>query len=270
MNTSKSETPLDAALKNVDPKFRSKLIEQYLNVKRSLVEGRDEAVGMSAGKFCEVVLRFLQHEVHGTYTPFGQSINNFANECRRLIEAKGSAPEAIRVVMPRALVFIYTIRNKRGIGHVGGDVDANRIDAMTIARSCDWVTCELIRVFHGLSLEEAQDIVDGLSIRTMPDVWEVSGKKRVLRSDLSAKQKVLLLSHQSIDGAILVEDLCDWIEYSNMGVFKSKVLTPLHKERLIEYDKDALTVTISPIGVKVVEETILKPKPSPTIDIGRP
>ncbi|GAB5504839.1 MAG: hypothetical protein Rhirs2KO_00020 [Rhizobiaceae bacterium] len=178
-----------------------------------------------------------------------------------MIEAQGSsAPEAIRVVMPRALVFIYTIRNKRGIGHVGGDVDANRIDAMTIARSCDWVICELIRVFHRLSLEEAQDIVDGLSIRTMPDVWEVAGKRRVLRNDLSAKQKVLLLSHQSTDGAILVEDLCDWIEYSNMAVFKSKVLTPLHKERLIEYDKDALTVTISPLGVKAIEETILKPQ----------
>lgn len=261
MNTSKSETPLDLALQNVDSKFRSKLIEQYLNVKRAIIEGRDEAVGMSAGKFCEVVLRFVQHEVHGTYTPFGQSMNNFANECRKLVEAQGSTlPEAIRVVMPRALVFIYTIRNKRGIGHVGGDVDANRIDAMTIARSCDWVTCELIRVFHGLSLEEAQDIVDGLSIRTMPDVWEVAGKRRVLRNDLSAKQKVLLLSHQSTDRAILVEDLYDWIEYSNMAVFKSKVLTPLHKERLIEYDKDALTVTISPLGVQVVEETILRPQ----------
>lgn len=261
MNTSRNETPLDAALKNVDQRFRSKLIDQYLSVKRSLVEGRDEAVGMSAGKFCEIVLRFLQQEIHGTYTPFGQSINNFANECRKLIEAQGSTtPEAIRVVMPRALVFIYTIRNKRGIGHVGGDVDANRIDAMTMARSCDWVTCELIRVFHGLSLGEAQDIVDGLSIRTMPDVWEVAGKKRVLRNDLSAKQKVLLLSHQSTDGAILVEDLCDWIEYSNMGVFKSKVLTPLHKERLIEYDRDALTVTISPLGVKLVEDTILRPQ----------
>lgn len=259
MNTSKSETPLHAALKNVDPKFRSKLIEQYLNVKRAIVEGRDEAVGVSAGKFCEVVLRFLQHEVHGAYTPFGQSINSFANECRKLIEAQGrDIPEAIRVVMPRALVFIYTIRNKRGIGHVGGDVDANRIDAMTIARSCDWVTCELIRVFHGLSLEEAQDLVDGLSIRTMPDVWEVAGKRRVLRNDLSAKQKVLLLTHQSLDGAILVEDLFDWIEYSNIAVFKSKVLVPLHKERLIEYDKDALAVTISPLGVKLVEEAILK------------
>ncbi len=261
MNISKSESSLDAALKNVDQEFRTKLIDEYLGVKRSLVEGRDEAVGMSAGKFCEVVLRFLQHEVHGTYTPFGQSINSFANECRKLIEARGgTAPESLRVVMPRALVFIYTIRNKRGIGHVGGDVDANRIDAMTIARSCDWVTCELIRVFHGLSLEEAQDIVDGLSIRTMPDVWDVAGKKRVLRNDLSAKQKVLLLSHQSMDGAILVEDLCDWIEYSNIGVFKSKVLTPLHKERLIEYDRGALTVAISPLGVKQVEESILKPQ----------
>jgi len=161
--------------------------------------------------------------------------------------------------MPRALVFIYTLRNKRGIGHVGGDVDANHIDAMTMARACDWVICELIRVYHKLSLEEAQDLVDGLAQRNVPDIWHVAGKNRVLRQDLDFKQQVLLLCYQEPGNAVLQEDLFSWVEHSNFTVFKRSVLEPLHKKRLIEYDKSADTVTISPLGIKEVEERILKP-----------
>jgi hypothetical protein len=229
-------------------------------VKRALAEGRDEAVGIAAGKFCEVTLRLLQNIVHGIFTPFNKSIGNFADECRKLVTSSNArSPETLRVVMPRALVFVYTVRNKRGIGHIGGDVDANHIDAMTIARNCDWIVCELVRVFHGLSLEEAQAMVDALAVRTMPEVWEVAGKRRVLRNDLTAKQKVLLLCHQSTDNAILAEDLCDWIEYSNPSVFKSKVLLALHRERFIEFDAGSEAVFLSPLGVKEVEENILKP-----------
>jgi len=259
MSTSANE-PLEAALSNVPTPFRAKMVNQYIAAKTTLVEGRFEAVGMAAGKFCEVVLRLLQQEVLGTHTAFGKAIPNFADECRKLVTSTdASTPEALRQVVPRALVFVYTIRNKRGIGHVGGDVDANQIDAVTIARCCDWIVCELIRVYHGLSLEEAQDVVDGLALRTTPQVWHVQGKRRVLRDDLTMKQKVLLLSHQEGASALLVEDLFDWLEYSNMGVFKSKVLAPLHKERLIEYDRGSQTVMISPLGVKLVEDTILKP-----------
>jgi hypothetical protein len=92
---------------------------------------------------------------------------------------------------PRALVFIYTMRSKRDIAHVGGDVDANTIDFATMVRTADWIICELIRLYHSLSLEDAQDLVDGISVRQLPDIWEINGKKRVLRPGLTAKQQTL-------------------------------------------------------------------------------
>jgi hypothetical protein len=261
MSTQSADALLSAALSNVDKIFRPKIVQHYISTKTALVESRFEGVGLAAGKFCEATLRLLQQEVHGTHTAFGKSIPNFADECRKLVvSTSGATPEALRVVMPRALVFVYTVRNKRGIGHIGGDVDANQIDAVTISRTCDWIMCELVRVYHGLSLEEAQDIVDGLALRNIPQVWYVQGKRRVLRTDLSMKQKVLLICHQEGSGSVLTEDLFDWLEYSNLAVFRSKVLTPLHKDRLIEYDKAAQTVVISPLGIKLVEDTILKPQ----------
>lgn len=66
-------------------------------------------------------------------------------------------------------------------------------------------------------------------------------------------------ANQEPDNAVLQEDLFAWVEHSNFTVFKRSVLEPLHKKRLIEYDKSADTVTISPLGIKEVEHRILKP-----------
>ena len=221
------------------------------------MESRYEAAGLSAGKFCEVGLRIAQHTVMGTSTPFGTRISNFADECRKIISAStATATDSEKNVVPRGLVFLYTMRNKRGIGHVGGDVDANAIDIALMARIADWIICEYIRIYHGMSLEEAQDIVDALAFRNLPDVWEVAGKKRVLRRGLKAREETLLLLYSCKESAVLVEDVMDWVEYSNPAVFKSNVLHRLHKERLIEWDKSSDSVILSPTGAKEVEDLI--------------
>lgn len=258
MSTQKSDSPLAAALAGVPSQFRSRLISAYESVKRNHAEGRYESTGLAAGKFCEVVLRLLQHSVTGVSTPFGTRISNYPDECRKIIASSStSAVESLRTIIPRALVFMYTMRSKRGIGHVGGDVEANQIDTATLARLADWVICELIRIHHGLSLEEAQDLVDALAMRTIPDIWEVSGKKRVLRQGLSASQQTLLLLYSEPTSFVLAEDLCEWVEYSQPSMFKRNVLRPLHKSRLIEFDEESAAVYLSPLGVREVERSVL-------------
>lgn len=257
MNTRASSPVLDQALANTPKKFRRKLIDTYLEVKRNQAESKYEAAGLSAGKFCEALVRLLQHEITGSSIAFGKQIPNMADECRKLITAQNqSVPESIKTILPRALVFLYTMRNKRGIGHIGGDIDANSIDTATIARTADWIMCELIRVYHQLPIEEAQDLVDGISFKSLPIIWEVAGKKRVLKAGLSAKQKVLLLLYSESDAAILTEDLCSWIEYSP-SMFAKRVLEGLHKSRLVEYDRESELIYLSPKGAELVEEELL-------------
>ena len=234
-NTANHKTILDSALQNLSSDFREPLIKAYIELKRRNSEAQYDAAGISAGKFCEVLIRLLQSEITGNYIPFGDSIGNMADECRKLItSAKSSAVESLRIIIPRALIFLYTIRNKRGIGHIGGDVDANKIDLSAIVATADWIICELIRVYHGLSLEEAQDLVDGISIKSIPAIWEVAGKKRVLKAALTSQQQTLLLLYSDIEIAILSEDLCSWVEYTGLSMFKTRVLKPLHQKRLIE------------------------------------
>jgi len=258
MNTGNPSPLLDTALASIPKTFRPKVINAYLDLKRNCAEARYDAAGLASGKLCESVLRFLQNKVLGSHTPFGKKINNFADECRQLVTAPHTAgSESERVVLPRALVYLYTMRNKRGIGHVGGDVDANEIDIATMARTADWIVCELIRINHGLSLEEAQDLVDSISVRSLPTIWEVAGKKRVLMSGLGSKDQTLLLLYSTAERAVLVEDLCEWVEYGRVYDFIRRVLAPMHAERIIEFDKGTETVYLSPVGAKYVEDNLL-------------
>lgn len=145
------------------------------------------------------------------------------------------------------------MRNKRGIGHEGGDVDANEIDSATCVRLADWCLCELVRIYHALSLEEAQALLDTISEREMPEIWTVLGKKRVLRPGLSYRDQTLLLLHADPGTGVPVEDLQAWTEHPRLDNFRARVLVPLHRERLVEYDRDSETVVLSPSGSAAVE-----------------
>jgi hypothetical protein len=100
------------------------------------------------------------------------------------------------------LLVLYKIRNKRGVGHVGGDVDANHMDAEAVQVMVSRVIAELVRIFHGVTTKEARDTeardtIDALVERKSPVIWEVEGVKRVLDPGMSAKNKVLTLLHHS-------------------------------------------------------------------------
>jgi hypothetical protein len=264
-NTHTSKQGLDQALSAIPDPFREKLIAKYLDLRRALVEGRTDTTGMRVAYFAETLLRYLQHRLTGTSIPFGKKLPDFTAECLKL-EKTPSAPgdEGIRVIMPRALTFVYTLRNKRGLGHVGGDVDPNTIDSATAVRVADWCMCELIRVCRSVSLEEAQAILDALAARQLPQVWAVGGRKRILHNGLDYRSMVLILLHSEIEAGVAVEDLQAWVEHPHGSYFKRDVIRPLHGDRLIEFDEESQVAVISPLGIRRVEEVLLPKMQSQT------
>lgn len=256
-NTAKSKAVLTQALKKVPEKFRTRIVESYIKQRQAFEEGEADTVGLRGGRFCEDVLRFLQNELTGSHVPYGTKIPNFTDECKRLTNLpKTAGSESLRVIMPRALDFAYTLRNKRGIGHAAGDIDANQIDAATSARIADWCMCELMRTYHSMSIEDAQALLDTISVRQLPKIWTVSNKKRVLNHRLNKKEQTLALLHGELQTGIPVEDLCDWVEYSSLNMYKKRILEPLHNERFIEFDTETDMATISPKGARIVDEVI--------------
>lgn len=253
MSTGKNNDDLELCLQAIPTSFRNRIVKEYVRIKTRFRKGDFDSSGLSCGKFCEEVLRFLQQHLTGNSVGFTDEIKNFHYKVGELEKVdKSIGNDSLRIIIPRSLAFLYTMRNKRNIGHSGGDVEANAIDAHMISKVSDWVICELIRIFHKTSLEEAQKIVDIIATRNLPEVWEINGKKRVLLNNVSARDKVLILLYSQDTKGVFFEDLLDWVEYANVTDFRRKVLASLHTKGLIEFDRELNMIFISPKGVKEV------------------
>jgi hypothetical protein len=256
-NIGSDAAALDVALGNVPDSFRRRIVDAYLDLKHRGRVGDPKGAASSHSHFCEAVLRFLQAALTGTHIAFGVHIKNFQQECVKLENAPATPTnEAQRLIIPRALAFLQTLRNKRGTGHAAGDVDANTIDLATIVRVADWIVCELLRLYHKLSMEEAQSLLNRMATRQIPDVWTFGETKRVLRVELKAKDRAMLLLYGETS-PVAIEVLHQWMEYSTLSNFRKDVTRPLHLARLIEVDPETEMLILTPTGEEHVECKLL-------------
>jgi hypothetical protein len=256
-NTGSDHAALTAALGGIAEPFRKRIVDSYLDLKHRGRVGDAKGAAAAHTHFCESVLRFLQEALTSTHIAFGTHVKDFQQECTKLSHATPTPTnESQRLIIPRGLAFLHTLRNKRGTGHVGGDVDANTIDLATVVRIADWIVCELMRLYHQLSLEEAQDFLDRSATRQVPDVWKFGDTKRVLRTGLKAKEQTMLLLYGETS-PVAIEVLHSWQEYSTLSNFRIDLIRPLHKDRLIECDPETEMIILTPAGDSYVEKRVL-------------
>lgn len=241
--------------------LRGTLVRSFQKIAANYIERRWEPSELNGGKFCEVVYTILDGAIRGTFAARASKPGNMVTACRELESAPANAKRigdrSLRILIPRMLLPLYEIRNNRGVGHVGGDVDPNFMDATAAYGMASWILAELIRIFHDVSTSEAQQIVDALVERKHPLVWRLENVQRVLDPKMPKKDQTLLLLHSRLSW-VSETDLMNWIEYSTNANFRNQILKPLHQERFIEYDALGRRAHISPNGVADVEERILK------------
>lgn len=236
--------------------LRAELLQCFREIVVNYREHRWEPSELNGGKFSEVVYTILRGYVDGSYPDRANKPRNFPDAASALAQADGQRfSRSIRIQIPRVLIALYEVRNNRGVGHVGGDVDPNHMDATAVLSMAKWVMAELVRVFHDTSVETATHVIDSLVEREFPLIWEVAGRKRVLDPSLSLKDQTLLLLY-SATGPVYENDLHEWLERADASTYRKNVLRPLHHQRLIEYDQAAQEVHISPLGESHVETNL--------------
>lgn len=212
---------------------------------------------MSGGRFCEIVYTVLDGHARGAYASAPSKPPNFVDACRRL-EVNRSVARSFQILIPRLLPALYEIRNNRNVGHVGGDVDPDFMDSSAVVAIASWILAELIRVFHGVSTEEAQEIVDRLAERRLPLVWKSGEIRRVLDPSLPLKDQILLLLSSS-SGKVRFDDLFMWTGYENRGYF-TRLIRQLHKARLLEFHEHAGELELLPPGAEQAAGLVAKPR----------
>lgn len=254
---------LNKLLAGLPEGLREPLINSYKEISSNYRERRWEPSELNGGKFCEVVYTILDGATSASFASAPAKPARMMDACRALENRSPDATRvgdrSLRIMLPRALPVLYEVRNNRGVGHVGGDVDPNFLDATAVYSLASWILAELVRIFHQVSTDEAQQIVDALVERNIPLIWEFEGGRRVLDPKMPKADQALVLLYQTTSW-VSEEDLVKWVEYSTLSMFRTRVLEPLHNERLIEYDKKQRRVKISPVGIKRVEDKLLDTK----------
>lgn len=252
---STSVVSASTALSTLPSGLRAALVGSLDEIVRNYRAGRWEPSELNGGKLCEVVYTILRGHADGALPARPSKPKNMVDACKALEGAGAHLPRSLRVQIPRVLVALYEIRNNRGVGHVGGDVDPNHMDATVVVAMAKWVVAEVIRLFHSVDTATATALVDALVSREVPVVWEVGGKKRVLAANLTIKEKTLLLLY-SHTGPASEADLRAWVEHANASVYRRDILRPAHKAKLVEYDTTNGTVELSPVGSQFVEQNL--------------
>lgn len=212
--------------------LREPLLNEYRTIVQNYLERRWTPASLSGGKFCEIVYTIIDGYGTGTYAGSPSKPASMVNACRSL-ENRTNVPRSFQILIPRLLPALYEVRNNRGVGHVGGDVDPNHMDSAAVLAIANWIMAELVRVLHATTTTEAQHIVDALSTRRIPLVWDgANGVRRVLDPNVPLRDQILLLvgvSPESTD----ISALLTWTGSKDRAYFK-KLLRTLAKERMVE------------------------------------
>lgn len=237
------------------------LLQSYMEIRHNYSLGKYEASELNGGKFVEACVRVLQFETspHQHYTPLGVSVHNIINTLRSFENVSSSvAHESYRLHIPRVLIGVYNIRNKRGVGHLGGDVNANLMDATYIVSVANWVLAELYRLVKGTLPEDSAQVIKRIVTPQIPLIYDIGNVKRILNPNLPFRAQALLFLYAVFPEYLKVVDLLRYTEYSNPSVFRKKILVGLHKNRFIEYDQEQDACALLPPGVRYVETSILQ------------
>ena len=237
--------PAATALTTIPAGLRDPLLAEYQNIVQNFMEHRWLPSELGGGRFSEIVYTILDGRAKGSYAAAPSKPGNFEQACKRL-ENNTGVPRSFQILIPRILPALYEIRNNRSVGHVGGDVDPNHMDSVAVLSMANWVMGELVRVYHGLNVADAQKVVDALAEVRIPIVWSDGSTKRVLQPSLTLPEQLLLLIASTFP-QVTVADLKSWSEASDKKYFL-KLLRGLHKKRWVELDESTGSVRILPPG----------------------
>lgn len=169
------------------------LVRYFLEGLKGYQSKNWETVGIKSGKFVEAVTKCLM-------TYYSQPIPTTRQfkagvELRKLESLSSSYSEIVRIVIPKACLFVYELASNRGARHYSDGIDANETDAKAVVPLLSWIVSELIR-FSIIGTSKSPNIsalVTSLSEKIYPFSEEIDGRPYINLEGISAIKVGLLL-----------------------------------------------------------------------------
>lgn len=224
----------------------------YEEAKRRYYLGDHRPTAVEGGRICEAVTRVLEHELLGKYTPLGKTLPPLNDKRLSSFFGAQGKPDGLRIHLPKALYFIYGIRNQRDVAHLGDGIDPNMQDATLVVGTLDWMMAELVRVFHTVSPDEAHAIITDLITREVPVVEEIDGQP-VCSKDLGVGDQILVFLYRAgRDAGLDLQELRRQMRHRDQSNL-NKAVRRLYTKGLVLLHPDTNRAHITSNGMKDVE-----------------
>lgn len=241
----------------IDHTLVDRLVECYTELKQNYYLGKHKPSELEAGHFTEIVIRILQYVTNPghNFTPLGTRLNNIDQEITRFARLPAASfHDSIRLHIPRAVYTIYGIRSRRGVAHIGDDVNPNLSDSTFVIATCDWIMTELIRLYYTSSLGEAQKLVNSITEKKAPIIQDFRGYLKVLNPKLSVPNKILALLYYRGEEGASTEELRHWVKTKTPSHIPTTLANLEHKRGYIYRHNSQCYITHA--GILFVEKNI--------------
>ncbi len=219
------------------------VLEAFTGAKRRFYLNDFMPNAVEGGRFSEAVLRVLQWATTGKFTPLADPKFKADTVITALANLPaGTNPESIRLHIPRAVRVIYDIRNKRNTAHLSDGIDPNFQDASIVVAVLGWVLAELIRLYHAVTANVAQAMIDALVSREVPLIQVFDGKPRLLKT-MGASDHVLILVYWAGEAGVDRKELTKWLP-PKMQANIVRTLKALHDKHLLHFTDPLVRITI--------------------------
>lgn len=236
---------------SLDRKLVDELLTAHKEAKRNYFLGGLRLTEVEGGRFCEAAFRLLQYRVYGTATLLDQQLDS-ETLIRNLASLPSRThPDSVRLHIPRALRLVYDIRNKRNAAHLADGINPNLQDATLVIGVIDWVLAEFIRIYHKVSANEAQQLVEMLVTRACPVIEDFDGFLKVLNPKLKASEHCLVLLYQRGKAGATFAELSNWSRRTMRQNLQRTLAKLIDEKNFIHFNGEYYYITRA--GVHEVE-----------------
>jgi hypothetical protein len=243
----------DLLVKKFDPRHVDASLKHYSAAIEKYVLRDWDGVSLKAGKFVESITKALMVFCGKT---IGSSRQFKAGHELRQLEGLNSASfsDVVRIVIPKACIYVYEVVNNRGGRHDAHDIDANEMDAKAVVPIISWVLAEMVRFCStGADTETAAALIDGLTNKKYPYFENVDGRPYVNIRGLRPKQIALLLLYFLYPKRLNRQELTSAIKRHGVSVSAAK--TAVHRlQRVVDDDNGAWK--LRGIGIQEADEIL--------------
>lgn len=224
------------------------LLEDYQDLKqRYRLRDLGPAV-TAAGRFCEDAMKCIIYFKEKQMTSkMGLKFKRKYNEIMGYPSPTDTIEEYKYRLIPEVANAIYLIRNKKRGQHSRGE-ELLHIDLHYLVKACDWILASLLFVSHGVSEDEAIEMMNSILQYDMPLVQEIDGYSVLTRTDLDIQDALLILLF-SFGGSCKQADMTRnlKIRYGNTATYRA--IQSAHNTGLLFRHPQTKLLTLLPNGI---------------------